>query len=298
MKLATVRYRGKQAVGVLDLNRGCVWPLAELLAGSEPSCHGDMVQVIRRYDRLRDRITLHRSSGIDLREVEFEAPIPRPARNLFCVGKNYRDHAHEFANSGFDRSLSRPSDPTPDAPIVFTKLPESVIATGAAILYPDGISDSLDYEGELAVVIGRQGRAIARQRALEYVWGYTIINDITARDWQARHQQWFLGKSFDTFCPMGPWVATADELDPGGLRIRTWVNGQLRQDANTDDMIFGVPALIETISAGITLYPGDIIATGTPAGVGIGFVPPRYLRHGDEVAIEITGIGVLRNPVR
>jgi 2-keto-4-pentenoate hydratase/2-oxohepta-3-ene-1,7-dioic acid hydratase in catechol pathway len=133
--------------------------------------------------------------------------------------------------------------------------------------------------------------------AADCVWGYTIINDVTARDWQARHKQWFLGKSFDTFCPMGPWLVTADEVDASNLSIRCWVNDELRQDANTGDLIFDIPALIETISAGITLYPGDVIATGTPKGVGLGFDPPRYLRPGDCVRIAIDGLGILVNRV-
>jgi 2-keto-4-pentenoate hydratase/2-oxohepta-3-ene-1,7-dioic acid hydratase in catechol pathway len=214
-----------------------------------------------------------------------------------CVGKNYREHAREFAGSGFDSSTTSKEDAVPAAPIIFTKVPESVIANGTPIQYPAGVSDGVDYEAELAVVIGKGGRGIRRVKALEYVWGYTIVNDVTARDWQGRHKQWFLGKSFDTFCPMGPWIVTADELDIGSLGIRCWVNDELRQNANTRDLIFDVPTLIETISAGIMLFPGDVIATGTPAGVGIGFVPPKYLKPGDRVRIEIDGIGTLMNTV-
>jgi 2-keto-4-pentenoate hydratase/2-oxohepta-3-ene-1,7-dioic acid hydratase in catechol pathway len=167
---------------------------------------------------------------------------------------------------------------------------------GQAGLLPT-VSTKFDYEAELAVVIGRGGRGITRAQALDHVWGYTIVNDVTARDWQARHKQWFLGKSFDTFCPMGPWIVTADELHVGDLAVRCWVNGELRQNANTRDLIFDVPTLIETISAGITLFPGDIIATGTPAGVGVGFKPPKFLKPGDRVRIEIAGIGTLTNSV-
>jgi 2-keto-4-pentenoate hydratase/2-oxohepta-3-ene-1,7-dioic acid hydratase in catechol pathway len=133
---------------------------------------------------------------------------------------------------------------------------------------------------------------------MAHVWGYTIVNDVTARDVQSRHKQWLIGKSFDTFCPMGPWAVTVDEIDLAGTTLRTFVNGEKRQDANTADLIFDVPAIIEALSAGITLIPGDIIATGTPAGVGIGFKPPRYLQHGDQVAVEISGIGRLENGVR
>ncbi|HEX3141116.1 MAG TPA: fumarylacetoacetate hydrolase family protein, partial [Rhizobacter sp.] len=159
------------------------------------------------------------------------------------------------------------------------------------------VSTQIDYEAELAIVIGTGGRNIARSDALKHVFGYTIVNDVTARDVQMRHSQWDLGKSFDTFCPMGPWVVTADELDGSDTRVRCWVNGELRQDARTTDLIFDLPALIETCSRGITLYPGDIIATGTPAGVGMGMTPPRWLAPGDVVRIEIDGIGAIENRI-
>jgi 2-keto-4-pentenoate hydratase/2-oxohepta-3-ene-1,7-dioic acid hydratase in catechol pathway len=159
------------------------------------------------------------------------------------------------------------------------------------------VSDAIDYEAELAVLIGRPGRNIPASRAMEHVFGYTIFNDVTARDVQTRHRQWLLGKSFDTFGPMGPCIASVDELDGRNTRVRCWVNGELRQDASTRDLIFGIPELIAAISAGITLKPGDVIATGTPSGVGIGFKPPKYLKRGDKVRIEIDGIGALENPV-
>jgi 2-keto-4-pentenoate hydratase/2-oxohepta-3-ene-1,7-dioic acid hydratase in catechol pathway len=163
---------------------------------------------------------------------------------------------------------------------------------------PGGLSRAIDYEAELMVVIGRGGRGIPASRALDHVFGYTCFNDVTARDLQKRHKQFLIGKSLDTFGPMGPWIVTADELDGGNTGIRLWVNGELRQEATTRHLIFGVPALIECISAGITLMPGDLIATGTPGGVGIGFDPPKYLRAGDKVRMEIDGIGVLENPVQ
>jgi 2-keto-4-pentenoate hydratase/2-oxohepta-3-ene-1,7-dioic acid hydratase in catechol pathway len=157
------------------------------------------------------------------------------------------------------------------------------------------VSTQIDYESELAVVIGRGGRDIARARAMDHVFGYTVVNDVSARDVQVRHQQWDLGKSFDTFCPMGPWITTADEMDGRATRVRGWVNGELRQDGHTRDMIFDIPTLIETCSRGITLYPGDVIATGTPSGVGMGFKPPKWLGAGDVVKIEIDGIGAIEN---
>jgi 2-keto-4-pentenoate hydratase/2-oxohepta-3-ene-1,7-dioic acid hydratase in catechol pathway len=163
---------------------------------------------------------------------------------------------------------------------------------------PQGITEQVDYESELAVVIGREGKNITRENALSHIYGYTIVNDVTARDVQMRHQQWDLGKSFDTFCPMGPWIVTADELDGTQTRVRGWVNGQLRQNGHTSDLIFDIPTLIETCSRGITLYPGDIIATGTPAGVGMGLNPPQYLQSGDTVRVEIEGLGAIENRFR
>ena len=232
-----------------------------------------------------------------IRDVKLCAPFPRPRRNIFCVGKNYYEHAKEFAQSGFDSSAAKPGDDIPTDPIIFTKVPESVIATGEAIVIPQGISDAIDYEAELAVIIGKQGKGIGEDNAMDYVWGYTIVNDVTSRDWQIRHKQWMMGKSFDTFCPMGPWVVTKDAVDGQNTNVRCIVNGEIRQNANTNDLIFKIPKLIATLSSGITLYPGDIIATGTPVGVGIGFKPPRYLVSGDRVRVEIDGIGAIENPV-
>lgn len=284
MKYATFEYQGRERVGLLDAEAGSIHPL-------------DVDGMIDVIDRSRMPVIKPHGAAIDLAAVRLLAPVPRPRRNIFCVGKNYREHAQEFGGSGFDSSADSASAFIPDVPIVFTKVPESVIGTGADILYPDGVSDALDYEAELAVIIGKGGRRISRESAAGHIWGYTIIDDVTARDWQARHKQWFLGKSFDSFCPMGPWAVTADEIDVSNLSIRCWVNDELRQNANTRDLIFDVPTLIETISAGIALYPGDIIATGTPKGVGIGFHPPRYLRPGDRVRISIDGLGTLENRV-
>lgn len=230
---------------------------------------------------------------VPLSEVTLEAPLPRPRRNIFCVGKNYYDHAQEFSNSGFDSSAAAGSVPT--VPIIFSKVPETVIATGEPVLIDPETSTAIDYEVELAVIIGRRGRGIRPEEALDHVWGYTIVNDVTARDLQGRHSQWLIGKSQDTFCPMGPWAVTKDEIDLSDTAVRTLVNGEQRQDSNTGLLIFDVPTIIATLSAGITLLPGDVIATGTPAGVGIGFTPPKYLKAGDVVRLEIDGIGVLEN---
>jgi 2-keto-4-pentenoate hydratase/2-oxohepta-3-ene-1,7-dioic acid hydratase in catechol pathway len=229
--------------------------------------------------------------SIPVSAVQLDAPIPLPRRNVFCVGRNYHAHAKELSASVF-----KDNDANPDSwPIVFTKVPECVVGPHDDVLIPVGISSDIDYEAELTIVIGKGGRNISRAEAMNHVFGYTVVNDVTARDVQIRHQQWDLGKSFDTFCPMGPWIVTADELDGTKTRVRCWVNGELRQDGPVENMIFDIPTLIETCSRGITLYPGDLIATGTPAGVGMGMKPPRYLKAGDVVRVEIDGLGAIEN---
>jgi len=231
-----------------------------------------------------------------LAELTFLPPVT-PARNIFCVGKNYAEHAKEFNQSGFDATSKGRDANIDEFAAIFTKPPSSMIPHGAAIASHPNVTRQLDYEAELAVVIGKEGRASGRADAYAMVWGYTIVNDVTARDLQQAHRQWFMGKSLDTFCPIGPWITTADEIDAEKLDLECRVNGELRQKARTSDLIFDIPALIRTISAGIRLQPGDVIATGTPSGVGIGFDPPRFLKPGDVVEISISGIGTLRNTV-
>ena len=180
---------------------------------------------------------------------------------------------------------------------MFSKVPESVISCGSAVIIDPEVSQAVDYEAELAVIIGKGAHRIHAKDAFDHVWGYTIINDVTARDLQGRYSQWLIGKSQDTFCPMGPVAVTREEIDIADTPITCYVNGELRQSSNTGLLIFDIPTIIETLSAGITLQPGDVIATGTPAGVGIGYDPPKYLKAGDVVRIEIGGIGVLENEV-
>jgi 2-keto-4-pentenoate hydratase/2-oxohepta-3-ene-1,7-dioic acid hydratase in catechol pathway len=232
------------------------------------------------------------TSSVPVSSVKLEAPLPVPRRNLWCVGRNYHAHAKELQTSVF-----RDNDTDPESwPIVFTKVPECVVGPHDHVRLPGSrVSEQIDYEAELAVVIGKGGKNIKRADAMAHVFGYTVVNDVTARDVQMRHQQWDMGKSFDTFCPMGPWIVTADELDGTRTRVRCWVNGELRQDGPTENLIFDIPTLIETISHGITLYPGDVIATGTPAGVGLGMKPPRFLNAGDVVRVEIDGLGAIEN---
>jgi 2-keto-4-pentenoate hydratase/2-oxohepta-3-ene-1,7-dioic acid hydratase in catechol pathway len=260
----------------------------------------DMNAWIERNTAQTDRPTAAKPNGNanwqPLDGVKLLAPL-MPRRNVFCVGKNYHEHAKEFGDSGFDTS-AKDGEAAPPFPVVFTKAPSTVIADGEPVQAHRNVTSQLDYEAELAVVIGKGGKDIAKEHAWEHVYGYTIVNDVTARDLQQRHRQWFLGKSIDTFCPMGPWIVTADEIDATRLKIQCRINGELRQDANTADLIFDIPTLIETLSAVIALQPGDVIATGTPAGVGIGFKPPKFLQPGDEMSVSIEGIGTLTNKIQ
>jgi 2-keto-4-pentenoate hydratase/2-oxohepta-3-ene-1,7-dioic acid hydratase in catechol pathway len=230
--------------------------------------------------------------GILLTEVRLLAPIPVPRRNVMCLGLNYTEHAAEsYTAQGKEVTL-------PEIPIVFTKATTSVTGPYDPIPFDAAVSDKLDWEAELAVVIGRQGKNIPEAAAMDYVFGYTVLNDVSARDLQRQGKQFFKGKSLDGSCPMGPWIVTAEELpDPHVLRITSRVNGDAKQDSNTDKMIFNIPAIIAYLSRGMTLQPGDIIATGTPSGVGFARTPPEFLQPGDVVECEIEQIGTIRNEV-
>lgn len=230
--------------------------------------------------------------NVPLEQVTLLAPIPRPRKNIICLGLNYAAHAAESARARGRQTV------LPEHPVVFTKTASSINHPGASIPYDAAVSTEIDYEVELAFVIGKAGKNISRAAAMEYVFGYTIINDISARDIQSRHKQFFLGKSLDGSAPLGPWIVTPDDIaDPHALRLQLRVNGDIRQDANTGNMIFKIPDIIAVLSTGITLEPGDIIATGTPSGVAMGMDPPVYLKPGDLVEAEIDGIGVLRNVI-
>lgn len=221
---------------------------------------------------------------LDLARVKLLAPIPRPPK-FICVGLNYRDHAAEAKME------------LPKVPTIFNKFTNVVIGPGAPIVLPR-VSAKPDYEAEFAFVIGRGGRYIPAARAMEHVFGYTIVNDVSARDFQTATTQWLMGKTFDSFAPTGPWIVTRDEIaDPHALEISLEIGGEVLQHSNTRELIFRIPELIEYISQVVTLEPGDIVATGTPAGVGFARKPPRWLRPGDETVVKIQGIGELRNPV-
>ena len=226
-------------------------------------------------------------------DVKPGAPLPEPRRNILCLGKNYLDHAREVAKK-MDVSGEAPAQP-----IFFTKATTAVIGPGDPIPAWPELTRKLDYEAELALIIGTGGRDIAPERAWDHVFGYTAFNDISARDLQESHMQWFRAKSLDGFAPMGPVVVHRSVMpEPRDIEVKCSVNGEARQQATFDQLIFDVPSMIATLSSGMTLLPGDIIATGTPAGVGMGFTPPKYLQPGDEVVVEVTGAGPLRNPVR
>jgi 2-keto-4-pentenoate hydratase/2-oxohepta-3-ene-1,7-dioic acid hydratase in catechol pathway len=251
---------------------------------------------------LRDVIALVGADKLDhgaplaLDSVKLAAPVGPLAKNVVCVGKNYHEHAQEFARSGIDQSGDKLE--VPEAPVVFTKAVTSLADPGQGLPASADPTHSTDYEGELGVVIGRRAKNVGRADAYNVVFGYTIVNDATARTVQQKHKQWFLGKSLDGYCPVGPYLVTADEFGrPDAQELATYVNGERRQFARLRDLIFDVPAIIQAVSAYVPLEPGDLIATGTPAGVGIGFKPPRYLKPGDTVTISISGIGELSNPV-
>ena len=284
MKLAHFTRNGRAELGLVDEPTSTIHPV---------SMAGDMVDLIARFDEMKPALRPN-GGGLSLSAVKLMAPIPAPRRNIFCVGKNYREHAKEFAGSGYEAGAVKGAE-IDEFPAIFTKPASCVVGPGEAVPLHRHVATSIDYEAELAVVIGRGGRDIAAGDAYSHVFGYTIVNDVTARDRQRNHKQWFMGKALDGFCPMGPWITTSDEVDPENLDVRCTVNGELRQNANTRDLIFDIPTLIATISAGLTLEPGDVISTGTPAGVGLGFNPPRFLNAGDEVTITITGLGTLSN---
>lgn len=283
MKFITAKVDGKKFVGIVENEK-----VLDLQKVSE-KLPNDMIQCIEMGDRLIEIIKAYKSDfTYALEEVELLAPIPRPVKNVFCVGKNYAAHAIEMGSEA----------DIPKHPMVFSKVPTAVIGHEEIILNHKEVTNELDYEGELGVIIGKRGKGIKIEEAMDFVFGYTIINDVSARDLQVKHQQFLLGKSLDTTCPMGPWIVHKSQIDDvHNLGIETKVNGEVRQSANTEQFIFDIPTIISTLSQGTTLEPGDIIATGTPAGVGKGFNPPKFLNPGDKIEVTIEQIGALRNQV-
>lgn len=285
MKLLTYRYGGVERVGalrgdeVIDLSAVAA-SMLDLIDGG-PELLAAAQQVVATAE-----------GGVALAAVELRAPIPCPRKNIICLGMNYAAHAIESLRAkGLPEKL-------PEYPVFFSKMPTAVNHPNAPVPLMADVSAQRDWEVELAVIIGRRGRNIPASAALDYVFGYTIMNDVSARDLQTRHQQFFYSKSLDGSAPLGPWIVTADEIpDPHALGIRLRLNGELVQNSVTRDMIFDIPTCIATFSRGVTLEPGDIIATGTPSGVGMGMTPQRWLKVGDVMEAEIDGIGVLKNVV-
>ncbi|URM32093.1 fumarylacetoacetate hydrolase family protein [Cytobacillus firmus] len=300
MKFVTFKDSTGSGTGLLDETGTKVLPLKATLEKMEGKSElpSTLKECIALGDKFIDKVHsltdwLSSNPGSEelfrpLASDALEAPIPRPDKNIFCVGKNYAEHAIEMGSK----------EDIPEHIMVFTKSPTTVIGPDATVLNHNNVTAELDYEGELAVVIGKKGREIPKEKALEHIFGYTIINDVTARDLQSRHKQFFIGKSLDATCPMGPWIVHKSAVEnPNQLDIQTKVNGELRQSSNTENFIFPIEEIISVLSKGMTLEPGDIIATGTPAGVGKGFKPPRFLKPGDKVEITVENIGTLTNVI-
>lgn len=291
MKFISFRVNGQETYGVYDEKEKLVWDLVALAGEQLPTTLIEAIDKVENLPSVAAKYVEEAGSdaAITASDIEWLAPIPRPSKNVMCIGKNYRDHAIEM---GGEESI-------PTDLMVFTKAPTAVIGCQDEIPAYSDLTEALDYEGELGVIIGKRGKEITKEAALDYIFGYTIINDVTARDIQKRHKQFFLGKSLDGTCPMGPWIVSADEIEnPHQLNIETKVNGEIRQQSNTKYFIFPIDEIISTLSKGMTLEPGDVIATGTPAGVGFGMTPPNLLKSGNAVEITIEKVGTLQNNVR
>lgn len=296
-----MKINGEIRIGLTDEAQQYVIDLqtAHEIKGEESTWPSTLLEGIEKGENfvstvasIRDWVFTQRNSRdyfIPMKEVRLLAPVQRPRKNIFCVGKNYREHVLEMDSA----------EDIPEHIMIFTKAPTTVIGKDEIIPLHEDVTGQLDYEGELAIVIGKAGKGINKDDAMDYIFGYTIVNDVTARDLQKRHKQFFLGKSLDGSCPMGPIIVHKSAIDdPQCLKVQTLVNGEVRQSSSTEQMIFSIPEIIATISKGMTLEPGDIIATGTPAGVGKGFNPPRFLTGGDVVEVCIEKIGTLRNTVK
>ena len=298
MKFMSYVFNDVESYGIVNENKNTVVPLNNLLKELNMECPATLLSFIQMYsdnvlDELDKTLIENDFKGISLDKVKITAPIPYPRRNVFCLGKNYAEHAMEV------KSLPGGKAKVPDYPIYFTKVTDPAIGTMDDVIIPKNYTDKIDYEVELAIIIGKDGKDIAPEDAEKYIFGYTIANDISAREIQTKHVQWFKGKSLDTFTPMGPYIVDKSEIKfPVELDISSKVNNELRQNSNTNKLIFDIPYIISDLSRGMTLKAGDIILTGTPAGVGIGFNPPRYLKSGDVVECCIEKIGTLVNNVK
>jgi len=300
MRLVTYVSDGKEKVGVINKDDTYVYPIRsaeleyvdmnELIKGiSKAEMERLSALAAKKGTRAEDVL-----GAVPMEEVVLKAPIPRPKQDIICLGINYMAHAEESARykkEAFERDRAYA--------IYFSKRVNEAVAAGEPILSHEDMVDSLDYECELAVVIGKDARNVAKEDAEEYIFGYTIINDVSARNVQTQHKQWYFGKSLDGFTPMGPCITTRNDITfPPKLKIQSKVNGELRQDSNTELLIFDVAHVISELSQGMTLKTGTIIAMGTPAGVGMGFTPPKFLKPGDTVECIVEGIGSLKNVVK
>ena len=294
MFLLTYFYNSEVALGFLNEEKTGIIPASKVLKGAE---NLDMTGIIEIFesinlDQLKNSLDTYQEE-IELSHVKILSPIPYPRRNVICLGKNYLDHINEV------KSLKNVNSDIPEKPIYFSKIAYPSIGHGDLVDSHSSIVKHLDYEAELAVIIGKKCKNVPVEEAENCIFGYTIANDISARDIQTSHGQWHKGKSFDTFCPIGPYIAHKSNVAfPPKLKIQSYVNKELRQNGNTGDLIFGIAAIIKDLTAAITLYPGDIILTGTPAGVGAGFNPPKYLKPGDRVDCVIEGLGTLSNTIK
>jgi len=278
-------------LGVLAKNENYFYPF-EYFSINYP----DMLTFIKNHTKEEFEALKEGSLSIDdaisIKGIKFEAPIPHPVGDVICLGINYMEHVAE-TNKALKRNITERKDT-----VYFSKRVDKAVGHLGAVNSHKDFTRELDYEAELALIIGKDCKNVSEDEALEFVFGYTILNDVSARDIQYKHNQWFFGKSLDTFCPMGPYIVTKDEIpNPHTLNIKSYVNGELRQNNNTKNMIFSIPYIISELSKGMTLKAGTVISTGTPSGVGVGFDPPRFLKPGDIVECEIEKIGVLRNKV-
>ncbi len=293
MKLATVVYDDKERVGVVKDGEitliPCAGSMEELI---RDGFFEDMIQTGTSGEQIRS-IAAREGTGdvIPLKEFSFLAPIPRPSQDVICLGMNFADHTNEAAK--FHPDMVREN-----YAVYFSKRVNQAVPDGGIVDSHPDVTSQVDYEAEIAVIIGKEAYQVKKENARDYIFGYTILNDISAREVQTRHKQFYLGKSLDSFTPIGPWIVTADEFSyPPRIGIRSYVNGELRQDGNTADWIYGIGEVIEDLSAGMTLRAGTIISMGTPAGVGMGFRPPKYLKKGDVVVCEADGIGTLTSVI-
>ena len=294
MRFVTFKKNSVIRLGLEILKRGII----DINKANKNLPH-DLNKIIKNYAEVEDQIqNINNAQNIhySINEINLLSPIPVPVRDIICVGKNYAEHAKEVQKSSY--STLQEKRHVPNVPIIFNKATTSVIGPNDKIELINDRTNTTDYEGELGVIIGKRSKNIKYSNATDIIFGYTIINDVTARKLQNNHKQWFIGKSPDTYCPIGPCIITKDEIkDIKNVKIQTTINGEVRQAGIVKDMIFNISTIIETLTKSMTLLEGDIIATGTPSGVGIGFDPPKFLKSGDKIKISVDPIGILENDV-